>query len=245
MLCIELCASSIEALGLAKNLKINRVEVCQNLESGGLTPSVSLVKTALEMKLRTHVLIRPRVGGFIYSNQELELIEKEISFFNDMGVGGVVIGALLPDHRINSSFLLKVKNSFPNIDITFHKAFDDTPDWQASLDTLIECGVNRVLSSGCKNHVIKGMSTLKLMIEHARDRIEILPGGGLNDQNIDFFVKNIQPKWIHFSVCKKMIDRSTSNFESTLLKLDTGMVENMIKAVKSYSFSIGAISSDI
>ena len=83
------------------------------------------------------------------------------------------------------------------------------------------------------------------MIEHARDRIEIIPGGGLNDQNIDFFVKNIQPKWIHFSGCKKMIDRSTSNFESTLLKLDTGMVENMIKAVKSYSFSIGAISSDI
>ena len=233
MLCIELCAASIEAVRLAKDLKIDRVEICQNLESGGLTPSVSLVKTALELKLKTHVLIRPRVGGFVYSNQELELIEKEISFFNDLGVDGVVIGALLPDHRIHSSFLLKVKNSFPDIDITFHKAFDDTPDWQASLDVLIECGVNRVLSSGCKDHVIKGMATLKLMIEYAKDRIEILPGGGLNDHNIDFFVKNIQPKWVHFSGCKKMIDRSTSNFESSILKLNPIMIKNMIKVAKS------------
>jgi copper homeostasis protein len=126
-----------------------------------------------------------------------------------------------------------VKNSFPDIDITFHKAFDDTPDWQASLDVLIECGVNRVLSSGCKDHVIKGMATLKLMIEYAKDRIEILPGGGLNDHNIDFFVKNIQPQWVHFSGCKKMIDRSTSNFESPILKLNPGMIKNMIKVAKS------------
>ncbi len=245
MLCIELCAASLEAVRLARDLEIDRVEVCQNLESGGLTPSVMLVKTALELKLRTHVLIRPRVGGFVYSNQELELIEKEISFFNDLGVDGVVIGALLPDHRINTSFLLQVKNNFPDLDITFHKAFDDTPDWKASLEILLDCGINRVLTAGCNDHVIKGMSTLKLMIEYAQDRIEILPGGGLNDHNIDFFVKNIQPKWVHFSGCKKMIDRSTSNFESPLLKLDPGMIKHMIKTAKSYSFSIGAISSDI
>ena len=245
MLCIELCVASLEAIRLAKDLKIDRVEVCQNLESGGLTPSVSLVKLALELKLKTHVLIRPRVGGFVYSEGELELIENEISFFNDLGVDGVVIGALLPDHRINSSFLLKVKKDFPDLDITFHKAFDDTPDWKASLEILIDCGINRVLTAGCNDHVIKGMSTLKLMFEHAQDRIEILPGGGLNSHNIDFFVKNIQPKWVHFSGCKKTIDRSTSNFESPLLQLDPDMIKNMIKVSKSYSFSIGAISSDM
>jgi copper homeostasis protein CutC len=77
------------------------------------------------------------------------------------------------------------------------------------------------------------MATLKLMIEYAKDRIEILPGGGLNDHNIDFFVKNIQPKWVHFSGCKKMIDRSTSNFESSILKLNPVMIKNMIKVAKS------------
>ena len=245
MLCIELCVASLEAIRLAKELKIDRVEVCQNLESGGLTPSAALVKSALELKLKTHVLIRPRVGGFVYSDQELELIEQEISFFNDLGVDGVVTGALLSDHRINSDFLLKLRKGFPNLDITFHKAFDDTPDWKGSLDTLIDSGVNRVLSSGCNDHVIKGMSTLKLMMEYSKDRIEILPGGGLNDHNIDFFVKNIQPKWVHFSGCKKSIDRTTSNFESPLLQLNPAMINKMIDSAKSYSFSIGAISSDM
>ena len=108
MLCIELCAASIEAVRLAKDFNIDRVEVCQNLESGGLTPSVSLVKTALELKLKTHVLIRPRVGGFVYSNQELELIEKEISFFNDLGVDGVVIGAFIA--RSSNSFKFPIES---------------------------------------------------------------------------------------------------------------------------------------
>ena len=76
------------------------------------------------------------------------------------------------------------------------QAFDDTPDWKGSLDTLIDSGVNRVLSSGCNDHVIKGMSTLKLMMEYSKDRIEILPGGGLNDHNIDFFVKNVAHRFI-------------------------------------------------
>ena len=233
MLCIELCVASIEAIRLAKDLKIDRVEVCQNLESGGLTPSVSLVKLALELGLKTHVLIRPRVGGFIYVDHELELIEKEIAVFNNMGVHGVVIGVLLPNHRINSSFLSKIKRDFPNLDITYHKAFDDTPDWKASMDILIKLGINRILSSGSNDHVIKGMSTLKLMIEYAEGRIEILPGGGLNDHNIDFFVKNVQPKWVHFSGCKKTIDRSTANFESKLLQLDPCMIKNMIELIRS------------
>jgi copper homeostasis protein len=245
MLCIELCVASLDAIRLAKKLQIDRVEVCQNLESGGLTPPATLVKSALDLGLKTHVLIRPRVGGFVYSEAELELIKSDLSFFTDLGVDGAVIGALMPDHRIHSAFLSEVKKDFPTMDLTFHKAFDDTPDWKSSLDTLMDIGIQRVLSSGCNDHVIRGMSTLKLMFEHAQGRIEILPGGGLNNHNIDFFLKNIQPSWVHFSGCKKTIDRTTSNFESPLLKLDKNMIKEMIKVSKNYSFSMGAISSDM
>ena len=133
MLCIELCVSTMEAITLAKDLKIDRVEVCQNLESGGVTPSATLVQLAIDSGLKTHVLIRPRIGGFIYSQEELELIEKEISYFASIGVDGIVIGALLPDHRINYKFIESVRKDYPNLDITFHKAFDDTPDWKASV----------------------------------------------------------------------------------------------------------------
>ena len=175
-----------------------------------------------------------------------QLIEKHDTFENTVLIGLQPRGIYVLERLIGQlEKILNKKIVCGNLDITFHKAFDDTPDWKASLENLIDCGINRVLTAGCNDHVIKGMSILKLMIEYARDRIEILPGGGLNDHNIDFFVKNIQPKWVHFSGCKKMIDRSTSNFESPLLKLDPGMIKHMIKTAKSQSFSIGAISSDI
>ena len=211
MLCIELCVSTLEAITLAKDLKIDRVEVCQNLESGGVTPSSTLVQLAIDSGLKTHVLIRPRIGGFIYSQDELELIEKEISYFASIGVDGIVIGALLSDHRINYKFIESIRKDYPNLDMTFHKAFDDTPDWKASIDVLAESGVNRILSSGCASNVIKGMTTLKSMIEYAPGKIEILPGGGLNENNMDFFLKNVKPDWIHFSGCKKIYDSSKNN----------------------------------
>ncbi|MDO7614526.1 MAG: hypothetical protein MUQ75_09820 [Crocinitomicaceae bacterium] len=245
MLCIELCVSTMEAITLAKDLKIDRVEVCQNLESGGVTPSATLVQLAIDSGLKTHVLIRPRIGGFIYSQDELELIEKEISYFVSIGVDGIVIGALLSDHRINYKFIESVRKDYPNLDITFHKAFDDTPDWKASVNVLAELGVNRILSSGCASNVIKGMTTLKSMIEYAPDKIEILPGGGLNENNMDFFLKNVRPDWIHFSGCKKIYDRSSSIFETERLTFDKERIQKMVKMSKDYSFSIGAISSDI
>ena len=245
MLCIELCVSTMEAITLAKDLKIDRVEVCQNLESGGVTPSATLVQLAIDSGLKTHVLIRPRIGGFIYSQKELELIEKEISYFASIGVDGIVIGALLSDHRINYKFIESIRKDYPNLDMTFHKAFDDTPDWKASIDVLAESGVNRILSSGCASNVIKGMTTLKSMIEYAPDKIEILPGGGLNENNMDFFLKNVRPDWIHFSGCKKIYDRSSSIFETERLTFDKERIQKMVKMSKDYSFSIGAISSDI
>ena len=245
MLCIELCVSTMEAITLAKDLKIDRVEVCQNLESGGVTPSATLVQLAIDSGLKTHVLIRPRIGGFIYSQKELELIEKEISYFASIGVDGIVIGALLSDHRINYKFIESIRKDYPNLDMTFHKAFDDTPDWKASIDVLAESGVNRILSSGCASNVIKGMTTLKSMIEYAPGKIEILPGGGLNENNMDFFLKNVRPDWIHFSGCKKIYDRSSSIFETERLTFDKERIQKMVKMSKDYSFSIGAISSDI
>ena len=245
MLCIELCVSTMEAITLAKDLKIDRVEVCQNLESGGVTPSATLVQLAIDSGLKTHVLIRPRIGGFIYSQKELELIEKEISYFASIGVDGIVIGALLSDHRINYKFIESIRKDYPNLDMTFHKAFDDTPDWKASIDVLAESGVNRILSSGCASNVIKGMTTLKSMIEYAPGKIEILPGGGLNENNMDFFLKNVKPDWIHFSGCKKIYDRSSSIFETERLTFDKERIQKMVKMSKDYSFSIGAISSDI
>jgi copper homeostasis protein len=245
MVSIELCVSSLEAIELAGELKLNRVEICQNLESGGLTPSSALVEKSLELGLDTHVLIRPRVGGFVYKESELKLILHEIDYFARLGVQGVVFGALLPDHRVNTDFIDLVRADFPKLNLTFHKAFDDTPDWRASIDSLVKSGINRILTAGCEAHVIKGISTLKAIFEYAADRIEILPGGGLNENNIEFFIKNIQPEWMHFSGCKKILDRSSSNYESVVLQLDKEGINKMIKLAESYSFSMGAISSAI
>ena len=114
-----------------------------------------------------------------------------------------------------------------------------------AIDSLVKSGVNRILTAGCETHVIKGISTLKAIYEYAADRIEILPGGGLNENNIEFLIKNIQPEWLHFSGCKKIYDRSSSNYESELLQLDEEGIRKMMKLIGTYSFSMGAISSDI
>ena len=100
---IELCAASIEAIEIAKKLKIDRIELCQDLEQGGLTPSAGLIQYAISKDIETHVLIRPRAGGFHYSEQELEVILNDILIAKKLGAKGIVVGVLQASFEIEMS----------------------------------------------------------------------------------------------------------------------------------------------
>ena len=224
---IELCAASIEAIYLAKSLHFDRIELCQNLDQGGLTPSAGFIQLALDLGLETHVLIRPRAGGFVYSEAEIQVMEKEIEFCSSIGVKGVVVGVLTADLRIDMQQLKRLKSSAKNMEVTFHRAFDDSFDWKNSIDVLLSCGIDRVLTSGMSSNIENGIPILEKIMTYVDSRIEIMVGGGVNLANAQKIISQVKPNAIHFSGTVKTLLDADSVFSETILQVDPTKIEKL------------------
>ncbi len=227
----ELCAASVEAIQLARELNFDRIELCQNLEQGGITPSPGFIEYALAFGLETHVLIRPRSGGFHYSVDEFEIILRDIQECSKLGVHGVVIGTLNEYGAIDREGLKKMMDMANGIQITFHRAFDDCVDWKRGLSTLIEAGVDRVLSSGMARNAEIGIPILKEMKDFADGRIQIMAGGGVNAVNVGRIMTEANPDAIHFSGTVKVITDEGSLFSESILSVDANRVKRILTAI--------------
>lgn len=232
---IELCAASIEAIQLAKELNFDRIELCQNLEQGGITPSPGLIEYALAYGVETHVLIRPRPGGFKYNWDEVEIMLRDIHECQTIGAHGVVVGALDERGLIDQKVVGLMREHAKDMNVTFHRAFDDTFEHEQSLDRLIELGVNRVLSSGLARNVDLGLPILKEMKAYAGDKIEIMPGGGVNASNIAKIKSEVVPDAIHFSGTEKYILDEVSMFTETILRVNEKKVKRLLNEI-GYNF---------
>jgi copper homeostasis protein len=230
---IELCAASIEAIEIARKLNIDRIELCQDLEQGGLTPSAGLIQYAISKGIETHVLIRPRAGGFHYSEMELEVILNDILIAKKLGAKGIVVGVLQANFELDIPALQKIKAVSEGLELTFHRAFDESIDWKKSIDALVELGFNRILTSGFASNVEIGMGILKQMTTYAKDRIEIMPGGGVSAANINKLISYIQPSGVHFSGTTKQILDKDSHFSETILRVDEKRVKRILESLKS------------
>jgi copper homeostasis protein len=228
---LELCAASLEALQLAKTYAFTRIELCQNLEQGGLTPSAGLIETALAFGLQTHVLIRPRAGGFHYNAVEIELIKQDIAFCAQRGVQGVVVGLLQANFEIDKAQLQDLIQIAPQLNWTFHRAFDESVDWKRSLDILISLGFKRVLTSGFASNVELGMPILEQMSKYANGRIEIMAGGGVNAGNIHKLAQIEQLAAIHFSATQKELLDEDSAFSETILKVNENRLKRILASI--------------
>ncbi|MDC3253089.1 copper homeostasis protein CutC [Crocinitomicaceae bacterium] len=229
---VELCAASIESIQLAKKYGIDRIELCQNLEQGGVTPSIGFIEYALKSGVETHVLIRPRPGGFQYTNEEVGIVLRNIQECKMIGVHGVVVGVLSHDGLINEDVLGLMRDLAKDMELTFHRAFDDTFAYDASLDSLIHFGVDRVLSSGLANNVDSGMLTLSKMKSYAKGRIEIMPGGGVNLSNISEILKQVSPDAIHFSGTQPELLDPISKFSEHVLKVNEERVIRLLNELR-------------
>lgn len=182
---IEICANSVQSALNAEQGGADRVELCDNLWEGGTTPSHATIKLAKRyLSIPVFVLIRPRGGDFVYTDVEFETIRGDIEIAKDLGVDGIVSGVLLPDGKIDvarTKELVKLSSPLP---FTFHRAFDHVIDVPQGVTDLINCGVTRLLTSGQKNTAIDGLEKLKEIMSLAGDRLIILPGGGINKDNI-------------------------------------------------------------
>ena len=228
----ELCAASLEAIRLAKELNFDRVELCPNLEQGGITPSYGMIEYAIAYGIDTHVLIRPRPGGFNYSEDEVEVMLRDILNCKEMGAKGIVIGVLTESGEIDREILMEFMDKAKGMEVTFHRAFDDCFDWKKSMDILIESKVNRILSSGLARNVEIGMPILQEMIEYSSGRIEIMTGGGVNAANIGRLNTVLAPDAIHFSGTVKFQQDEDSLFSESVLRVDKARVQRILAASK-------------
>jgi copper homeostasis protein len=229
---IELCVASFESIKLAKEFNLDRIELCQNLEQGGLTPSVGFIDYALSTGLETHVLIRPRAGGFCYNEDEFLIMLREIQYCKNIGVHGVVIGVLTEKNEINIEQLERISDISGHLQITFHRAFDDTIEWKRSMEILINYGVRRILSSGVSSNIDSGFIVLKEMVKFAKGRIEVMAGGGVNAANVQKIAKEISPDAIHFSGTTKALLDEESLFSETILQVDRKKVARITELIR-------------
>ena len=178
---VEICVGDLESALAAEQGGADRVELCDNLSVGGTTPSAGTIAEACRrLTIPVHVLIRPRAGDFVPSRPSWPRCASTSSMARTLGAAGVVFGVLRPDATIDRDQTAALVELARPMSVTFHKAFDQTPDPEQALDTLIELGVDRVLTSGGRTTALEGMGVLKRLVEQARGRIAILAGGRLS-----------------------------------------------------------------
>jgi copper homeostasis protein len=207
---IEVCVDSPDQAVAAKNYGARRVELCSALEIGGLTPSLGLVRKCSVLKgPKIHAMIRPRGGDFSYSKDELDVMKFDIESFANSGVSGVVFGILTNDSNLdigNNHSLLQIAKSF-QLEVTFHRAFDHLRNPLDSLEQIIEIGFDRILTSGQKPKAIDGINMIEKMVSHARGRIQIMAGSGINHKNAGKLQKTGIDA-LHFTARKLLNDPS-------------------------------------
>lgn len=180
----ELCAESVEACLAAAQGGADRVELCRQLEVGGLTPPLPMVAEAIaRCALPVHVLVRPLATSFCYATEEFDRMLATIQALKQMGAAGVVAGVLCPDGRVDSARTGKLVRCAAPLPVTFHRALDETPDLGEALEQVIAAGCARVLTSGGAPDVMQGVDRLRRLVLQAGSRIPVALGGGLRLAN--------------------------------------------------------------
>lgn len=170
--------------------KAHRIELCQDLLADGLSPSSEFLKEVTAVcKLPIHVLVRPRAGNFFYNSKEIEQIEKDIERIKKFPIQGIVIGALNKDGSLAIELLDKWKKMCPNLDFTFHRAFDVVKDPEEAVRQLIRLGYDRILTSGTESKASEGLDLLKKLNFKYSNQITLMPGGGINQKNVHQFLE--------------------------------------------------------
>lgn len=229
---LELCAASAEAITFAKKYKFDRIELCQNLENGGTTPSIGMIQYAVEQKVNTHILIRQRAGDFVYTEEEKKVMIADVKQCHLLGINGVVVGSLTKEKLIDVETITTMIQSVSDIDFTFHRAFDDIQNWKSEMEILIGLGFKRILTSGGALNIEEGKQRLKEMIQYANGRIEIMIGGGINPENIYSLASELQPNAIHFSGTILTKKNNNSLFSSDLLEVNEEKIKNILQRLK-------------
>ncbi|MCQ2186190.1 MAG: copper homeostasis protein CutC [Bacteroidales bacterium] len=185
---LEACCTCADEVAAAKRNGAGRIELCEDIAVGGVTPSAENIQAAVLYGLPVNVLVRPREGDFVYvaDDEGIQML-KDIWACHKMGANGVVIGALTAEGEIDlplMSRLVAAAHSL-GLQVTFHRAFDECADPFRALEQIIELGCERLLTSGQAASAWEGRETIAKLVEQAAGRIIVMPGAGVTPQNLD------------------------------------------------------------
>ena len=181
----ELCAFSPEACRTAARAGVTRAELCASPYEGGTTPSAAAIRLARRVpNLRLSVMIRPRGGDFLYTDEEFRQMLEEVRFARECGADCVVAGLLTPDGRVDEERTARLVAEAGGMEVTFHRAFDMTRDCTEALEALVRAGCRRVLTSGGRNTAPEGLETIRTLVAAAAGRIEVMAGSGVRPANV-------------------------------------------------------------
>ena len=195
---IEACVENISEALKAESLGASRIELCDNLLVGGTTPSAGTIKIAKHyLSIPIMVLIRSRSGNFVYSPGEIEVMKHDIELSKNIGVHGVVMGALTADGHIDIELMRQMINLARPMRITFHKAIDETFKIMGEFKKLIPLGVDYVLTSGGKETAMEGKETINKMVEIAQGKLTVIAAGKITKSNLTEHIEAIGTKEFH------------------------------------------------
>ena len=207
---LEICCGSIDDALQAQSGGADRIELCSALFLGGLTPSFGTLNYAREqLRIPIIAMVRPRGGGFCYTDAEFATMERDAEAALANGADGIVFGILESDGKVDVKRTRRLREIAGEKQSVFHRAFDVTPDPMRALDQLVELGTTRILTSGQQDTVPEGADLIRRLIDYAGDRIEVLPGGGIKPFNLLDVIAKTGCKQIHLTAFKTATDSST------------------------------------
>lgn len=195
---VEACVDSVASAVAAERGGARRLELCDNLYDGGTTPSAGMlaaVKAAV--RIPVFVLVRPRGGGFVYTDEEIGVMRLDIDAARMLGGDGIVIGALTKDAKVRTDALRTLVATAGHLPVTFHRAFDLVRDQEQALETLLHERVSRVLTSGGAPTAIEGAEAIGALVRRSGGQIEVMAGGGVREETVLELVERTKVREVH------------------------------------------------
>lgn len=197
-LLLEISVETIGSAVAAERGGAHRIELCSDLSVGGVTPHADLMrKTRAAVKIPIFAMIRPRGGSFVYSDSELAQMRRDIELAQSCKMDGLVLGILRADNTVDIECTRELVKIAAHLPVTFHRAFDETPNLHEALEAVIETGATRILTSGGKPTAALGARFIADLVAAAGDRITILPGGGVNTSNFAEIIRATRAHEFH------------------------------------------------
>lgn len=203
---MEICIDSIESAKNAVKGGASRLEACSALSEGGLTPTPGLIKfiKGYAEDVPVYAMLRIRSGNFVYTREEMDAMLYDLETLKKLDVDGFVFGALKHDGTVDSDFCREIITASRPKPVTFHRAFDEALYPLKSLETIIDLGFERILTSGQRDTAVDGLELITRLIDRANNRIDVMPGGGITSANIEIIKSKSGAREFHASARKRV-----------------------------------------